>query len=121
MLHRRRLFFAWRPQLFLRCADECAARNGLLLDRLWFGSGAVEHLEEVGSLGPHARVDVRLAALDVVVQVVAEQVDQVDCVVSHGLVCVPREQHWLEERKGALAFQQPIQILDHFLIICPIT
>lgn len=38
-------------------------------------------------------MDVRLAAFDVVVEIVAEQVDQVDCVVSHVLVRVPREQH----------------------------
>lgn len=67
------------------------SRNCLLLYVLGFGPGPVEHLEQIAGLGPHARVDVRFRALDVVVQVVPEHVDQVDCVLPGGPVGVSRE------------------------------
>lgn len=57
------------------------------------GTRAVEHLEQVAGLGAHARVHVHLGALDVVVQVVAEHVQQVDRVVAGRRARVPREQH----------------------------
>lgn len=41
-----------------------------------------------------------LRALDVVVQVVPERVDQVDGVVSRTGVGVAREQHWVGHRQG---------------------
>ena len=78
---------------------------------LGLGLGAVQHLQEGGGLGPHARVDVRLRALDVVVKVVPEmtrsvkehhkhfsaafspkQVDEVNGVVPGVLVRVPGEE-----------------------------
>ena len=77
----------------LSSADERLAAESLLLLVLLFGPGPVEHFEESGSLGAHPLVDVGLAALDVVVQVVPEQVDQVDGVLPRRRRCVPGEEH----------------------------
>jgi hypothetical protein len=55
--------------------------------------GSVEDLEEVSRLCPHTRVDVRLGALDVVVQVVSEEVNQVNRVVAGLLVRVTWEEN----------------------------
>ena len=62
--------------------------------RIRFGLGfsSVQDLEEVGGLCPHSRVDVRLGALDVVVQVVPEEVNQVNRVVTGLLVRVTWEE-----------------------------
>ena len=70
---------------------------GLLPDRfllggLCFWSRPVQHLQNLGGFGPHARVDVGFGALDVVVQIVPEHVDQVDGVVAGGAVGVAGEQ-----------------------------
>ena len=51
------------------------------------------YLEEGGGLAAHAAVQVRLATLDVVVEVGAELVDQVYRVLAVGGVRVAREQH----------------------------
>ena len=70
-------------------------REGLLLDRFGGrGLRALEDLQEVGALGAHAQVHVRLAAFDVVVQVVAERVQHVDRVGRRRRRRVPREQHY---------------------------
>ena len=60
-----------------------ASGHGLLLLRLHLGSCTIQHFDEVGSLGTHAGVEVRFGAFDVVVEVVAEGVDKVDCVLTH--------------------------------------
>ena len=70
----------WRPA-------KAQAVVGLVGVRL----GPVQDLEELGGLGPHPGVDVGLGALDVVVQVVPEQVNHVDGVVSHLLVGMPEK------------------------------
>lgn len=76
-------------------SHKSSARDGLALGGARGGvrARAVEHLEQVAGLGAHARVHVHLGALDVVVQVVAEHVQQVDGVVARRRARVPREQH----------------------------
>jgi len=73
------------------CLESATTECLLLALDLWLG--AIEHLEEVGCFGPHSGVQIGLGALDVVVEIVAERVDQVDCVVAGLLVCVSREEH----------------------------
>ncbi len=60
-------------------ADEGAAAHLLLLAGLeGLGTSAVEDLEPAGNLGAHAVVHVRLGALDMIVEIVAECDQQVD-------------------------------------------
>lgn len=47
----------------------------LLRTFLCFGSCATQHLQEIGSASAHAAVNVSLAGLDVIVEVIAECLD----------------------------------------------
>lgn len=49
----------------------------LLSSHLWFSP--VEHLEEFRYSVPHPRVHVRFRAFNVVMEVIAEELDTVDC------------------------------------------
>ena len=69
-------------------ADESASGDGLLLHRLGFRSGAIQYFEEIGRFGSHPRMDVGLAALYMVMQIITEQVNQVDGVLPDVLVGV---------------------------------
>ena len=67
------------------------ARIGLLRPR------SPEHLQEVRGPSPHARVDVGLAGLDVVVEVVAEGLDMGDGLLALGGGEVAGEEDCVEE------------------------
>lgn len=69
-------------------------RNCFLFDGSLLRPGSVEYLEEVGRLGSHARMYVRLGTLDVIVQVMSEHVDQVNRVVTCGSACMTWKQYW---------------------------
>ncbi len=63
--------------LHLRTTESpTASRLPLLLGQFWLGP--VEHLQELGDAVTHSTVHVGLAALDVVVQIVSEQLDARD-------------------------------------------
>ena len=62
------------------------SRNGLLLGGFDLGSSSVEDLEKNGGPRSHTRVEVHLGALDVVVEIVTECVDEVNSLVSRCLV-----------------------------------
>lgn len=68
-------------------------RGCLLFPRrlVWFWTRSVQDLEEVAGLGSHSCVDVGLGALDVVMQVVPEYVNEVYGVVSGRLTSVSRK------------------------------
>jgi len=78
--------FNWQGWLFGGLAG--------LLGSLSLGLGAVDHLQEVADARAHARVHVGLAALDVVVEVVAEHLDLVDGLFPDlGRLEMPLEKH----------------------------
>ena len=83
------LYFCWHS----RGANERAPCNGLLFDRFGLRTRPIENFEEIGGFGPHARMNVSFATFNVVMQVVAEQVDQIDRVVPHVLIRVAREKN----------------------------
>lgn len=69
-------------------------RHSLFIRRLLLGTCPVQHLQELRRLRPHPAVNVRFRTFYVVVQVVAEHVDQVDGVFPCGaLRDMPRKQH----------------------------
>lgn len=69
------------------------ARHSLPFDDRHLCLSPVEHLLEFADTVPHARMHVRLRALDVVVQIIAEVLDVADGTVGDvGLREVPREQ-----------------------------
>ena len=77
----------------LRSANECATSNSFLFHRFGFGTRSVQNLKEIGSFGSHTRMNVSFATLDVVMQVVTEQMNQIDGIISNIFICVPRKQH----------------------------
>lgn len=76
-----------------KLAERGHSRDGFLLRILRLRSRSVQHLEEVGSLGAHSRMNINLTALDVIVQIVSEHVYQIDGVVARLPIGVTWEQH----------------------------
>lgn len=77
----------------------CASRlelspNGLLFCDLLLWSCTVENLQKGSSACSHSAVEVGFGALDVIVQVVAERVDQINSLFPLLSSCVTREEHW---------------------------
>lgn len=68
-------------------------RDGFLLGVLLLRPSSVEDFEEVGSLGPHSRVNISLTAFNVIMKIVPEHVYHIDRIVACPPVCMPREQH----------------------------
>jgi hypothetical protein len=66
-------------------------RDRLFLDDLLWAS-TVQHLEEIWRLRPHTRMDKCLRALDVIMKVIPEHVDEVDRVVPCLATSVPGKQ-----------------------------
>ena len=74
--------------------DVVHLRNGLLFCCFDLRSGSVEDLQQSSCSGSHTRVKICLGTLDVIVQVVAECVNEVHSLVPCSLVFEgAREQH----------------------------